>query len=254
MYVRAKKWLGQHFLRDENVCRKIAGLVPTENIPPVLLEIGPGTGALTRFLPKEAYQRILLLDVDRESIAFLNKNYNYAPFEIMEADFLAQDLATLAGGPLVVCGNFPYNISSQIFFKVLDFKDMVPTLIGMVQKEVGRRIATGPGSREYGILSVLLQTWYDIKYEFTVAPGAFVPPPKVDSGVLSFHRNSRTELPIEQKYFTRIVKEAFNQRRKTLRNALKGSTPPGFDHPYFEKRAEQLSVEEFIELAVALKG
>ncbi len=252
--VRAKKWLGQHFLRDLGYARKLAGLIPLDTGAKTLLEVGPGTGALTQFLPTEPFREVVLVEVDRESIKFLNEHYAKEPFKIVEADFLHMPLDDVMREGCIVVGNYPYNISSQIFFKILDHYDKVPFSAGMVQKEVGVRLASGPGNKDYGILSVLLQVWYKVKVEYKVPPGAFVPPPKVDSAIVSFKRNKRENLPVEWKFFMRIVKEAFNQRRKTLRNALKSSTPPGFDHPLLDKRAEQLGVEEFIGLAVAIRG
>jgi 16S rRNA (adenine1518-N6/adenine1519-N6)-dimethyltransferase len=252
--VRAKKWLGQHFLRDLNFARKLAALIPAGLPAKTLLEVGPGTGSLTQFLPVDTFEQVLLVEVDKESVAYLNEHYNRLPFRILENDFLKMPLDEVMQEGCAVVGNYPYNISSQIFFRILEHYGQVPFSAGMVQKEVGVRLASGPGNKDYGILSVLLQTWYKVRVEFKVPPGAFQPPPKVDSVVVSFTRNKRASLPFEWKFMMRIVKEGFNQRRKTLRNALKSSTPPNFDHPYLDKRAEQLGVEEFIELCVAIKG
>ena len=254
MYVRPKKWLGQHFLRDANISRKIAELVARPGLGRVLIEIGPGTGALTTHLPTDGYSALHLLDVDAEAVAVLKQTYQPPLYYVAEADFLLQDLASIsAGRGLVVAGNFPYNISSQIFFKVLTEVLLVEQVVCMLQKEVARRLAAGPGNKEYGILSVLLQTWYDIRYAFTVKPGAFFPPPKVDSGVIQLSRNSRQALPCSKAFYERVVKTAFGQRRKTLRNALGAILHPGFEHPALTQRAEELSVEAFITLATALE-
>ena len=253
MYVRPKKWLGQHFLRDTSASQRIAALIASPGLGRVLIEIGAGTGSLTRFLPTDGYASLMLLDIDPESITVLAQSYLSEPYQVCLADFLTQNLPTIsAGRGLVVAGNFPYNISSQIFFKVLEDVLLVEQVVCMVQKEVGRRLASAPGNKEYGILSVLLQTWYDIKYAFTVKPGAFFPPPKVDSGVIVLTRNSRQSLPVDKAFFERVIKTAFGQRRKTLRNALGPIIPPGFDDAQLAQRAEQLSVEHFIALSVKL--
>ena len=249
MNVKPKKWLGQHFLRTESFSQRIAALIPLPKGPTVLLEVGPGTAALTKHLPTAGFSKVLLVEIDRESIAFLQADYAAPPYEIVPLDFLKLNLEELTTETIYVAGNFPYNISTQILFKVLEHRDQVPFCIGMLQKEVGRRISNGPGTKEYGILSVLLQLWYDVKYEFLVPPGAFVPPPKVDSCVVSCTRNERMAINIPEKYFTSLVKEAFNQRRKTLRNAVKSFTPAGTDHPMLDKRAEQLGIEDFLLLA-----
>lgn len=250
--VRAKKWLGQHFLRDLGFARRLAALIPETTGAAYLLEVGPGTGALTQFLPTQPFEKVILVDVDSESIAYLRHHYSQSPYQVLEADFLSMPLQEVMAPGCVVVGNYPYNISSQIFFRILEHYDEVPFSAGMVQREVGVRLASGPGNKDYGILSVLLQTWYKVKVEFKVPPGAFQPPPKVDSVVVSLTRNSRKTLPVDWKFMVRIVKEAFNQRRKTLRNALKSSTPPAFEHPLLDKRAEQLGVDEFISLCQAI--
>ena len=258
-HIRAKKWLGQHFLADTSVSKKIAALLPISGQGAALVEVGPGEGALTQFLPVDGYRGIYLLDVDPESIEVLHGRFANAPYHVRLADFLQADFDSFEPGKVVVAGNFPYNISSQIFFKVLDEMERVDVLVCMVQREVARRIASGPGNKEYGILSVLLQLWYDIKYAFTVKPGAFIPPPKVDSGVIVFTRNKRqpADLGVPTAFVTQVVKAAFNQRRKMLRNTLAAVRPhiPENDAafaPFLNKRAEQLSVQEFLTIARAL--
>jgi 16S rRNA (adenine1518-N6/adenine1519-N6)-dimethyltransferase len=258
--VRPKKSLGQHFLKDVNICRKIAGLVPEQGNDRVLVEIGPGTGNLTKFLPTEGYKAIYLMDIDRDSIPVLAKDYPTAPYHVLLQDFLTLDFTTLPEGDIVIVGNFPYNISSQLFFKMLEQPGRIVHITCMVQREVARRLASGPVSKEYGILSVLLQTWYDIRYEFTVKPGAFIPPPRVDSGVITLSRNSRVDLPLAWPFFQTVVKTAFSQRRKQLGNALGPLLNAKADEaitqqlaPFLTRRAEQLSVDEFLQLAVLLR-
>jgi len=254
-HIRAKKWLGQHFLTDTSVSRKIAALLPADGAGAALVEIGPGEGALTKHLPTEGYRGLYLLDVDAESVEVLNRSYTAGPYHVRLQDFLTVDFDDFGPGPVVVAGNFPYNISSQIFFKVLEEVDRVPVLVCMVQKEVAKRIASGPGNKEYGILSVLMQLWFTIRYSFTVKPGAFLPPPKVESGVITFHRNKRRaeDLGVPAAFVTQVVKAAFNQRRKMLRNALTSVVSPLPETvPFLDKRAEQLSVDEFLSLARAL--
>ena len=254
-HIKAKKWLGQHFLTDKTICARIGALLPPDGNGAALIEVGPGEGALTDHLPTAGYRGLYLMDVDAESVAVLRQRYTALPYHVQLADFLQADLAQTGEGPVVVAGNFPYNISSQIFFKVLADYDRIPTVVCMVQREVARRIASGPGNKEYGILSVLLQLWYNIKYAFTVKPGSFLPPPKVDSGVIVLTRNSRqpADLPVPHAFFQHVVKAAFNQRRKMLRNAL-ASLGIALDDgvPHLDSRAEQLSVAAFIDLAVAL--
>jgi 16S rRNA (adenine1518-N6/adenine1519-N6)-dimethyltransferase len=247
--VRPKKSLGQHFLKDLSVAERIAGaLSPFPDLP--VLEIGPGTGVLTQFLLRNKSD-LSVVELDKESVIYLNEHYPELRGRIIEADFLKLDLADLFPGKFCVIGNYPYNISSQIFFKVLDYKDKIPCCSGMLQKEVAERLASKPGKKAYGIISVLLQVWYDIEYLFTVGPEVFDPPPKVNSAVIRMTRNSRTNLPCDEALFKTVVKTAFNQRRKTLRNSLKSllekeNTISGL--PIFDKRPEQLSVAEFIEL------
>ena len=244
--VRAKKNLGQHFLTDNHVaCRIVESL--TSNIPNVL-EIGPGMGVLTQYLfQSEAYTTIAL-DIDIESIDYLKNKYPEHLQQIIHGDFLCADLSTFFGEePFAVIGNFPYNISTQILFRILQFKNQVPEVVGMFQKEVAMRIAAPPGSKTYGITSVLLQSYYDIEYLFTVDEHQFAPPPKVKSAVIRLTRNNVEKLDCDEVLFVKLVKAAFNQRRKMMRNSIKSFCPEtGFSHPFLEKRPEQLSVGDFI--------
>lgn len=247
--VKPKKSLGQHFLKDLDIARQIADTVSAYKGMPVL-EVGPGMGVLTQFL-LEAGQDLTVVELDRESVEYLNEHFPQLQGRIIGEDFLKLDLATLFPGEFCVIGNYPYNISSQIFFKVADYKDRIPCCSGMIQKEVAERMAAAPGSKTYGILSVLLQAWYDIEYLLTVPEHVFNPPPKVKSAVIRMTRNSTTQLGCDETLFKRVVKTGFNQRRKTLRNSLKpllGKENEIFDDPIFDKRPEQLSVQQFIEL------
>ena len=215
-----------------------------------VLEIGPGMGVLTRFL-LEAGHDLTVVELDGESVDFLRRHFPELEGRILAEDFLRLDLGRIFPGEFCVIGNYPYNISSQIFFKVLDYKDRVPCCSGMLQKEVAERLAAGPGSKTYGILSVLLQAWYDIEYLFTVGEEVFDPPPKVKSAVLRMTRNDRRELGCDERLFKTVVKTSFNQRRKTLRNSMRpllGKDFPDYGLPVFDKRPEQLSVEQFVEL------
>lgn len=246
--VRAKKHLGQHFLTDLNIARKIATSLELESRMPVL-EVGPGMGVLTQFLLEEPTVDLSVVEIDTESVGYLRHYYPTLP--IFEGDFLKMDLKQLYNGPFCVIGNFPYNISSQIFFKVLANKDQIPCTVGMIQKEVAERLAEPPGSKTYGILSVLLQAYFDIEYLFTVNENVFNPPPKVKSAVIRLRRNKRTSIGCDDKLFVTVVKTAFNQRRKQMRNSLKpllGKDNPVYSLPIFNERPEQLSVDEFIEL------
>lgn len=250
MEVRAKKALGQHFLTDQSIARSIVeALEPGSSVRDVL-EVGPGMGVLTQYLLERDDISPVMVELDSESVEYLLKHFPEIDGRLIEADFLKLDLGQVFKGPFRVIGNFPYNISSQIFFKILEYKDQVPEVVCMIQKEVADRIAEGPGSKVYGILSVLLQAWYDIEYLISVGPGAFAPPPKVKSAVIRLRRNSRTELGCDPGMFKSVVKTAFNQRRKTLRNALKPILPEGLDtsDPVFDLRAERLSVEDFVRL------
>ena len=311
MEVRAKKSLGQHFLTDQDIARRIVDSLQGSPV----LEVGPGMGVLTKYLiphlagqalepgrvhsrfaaaeyglsstPAPATEeteqsptvspRLKAIEIDKESVAYLKKHFPELGDGLIEGDFLKMDLQGLFPGQFSIIGNFPYNISSQIFFKIIDNRDLVPEVVCMIQKEVAERIAEKPGTKTYGILSVFLQAWYDIEYLFTVGSGAFNPPPKVQSAVIRLTRNSRTELGCDEKLFKTIVKTAFGQRRKTLRNSLKpllqkagGSTPltnrqtsdtirslsgvegPVTEGPVFDLRPERLSVEDFIDLTLRL--
>lgn len=248
--VRPKKALGQHFLTDQHVAERIAATMDGFLQYPIL-EIGPGTGVLTRWL-LDMGADLKVVEIDRESVAYLNANFPALAGRIIEGDFLQKDLNEIFGGaPFCVIGNYPYNISSQIFFKVLDYKDSVPCCSGMLQKEVAERLAAKEGTKVRGILSVLLQAWYDVDYLFTVSEHVFCPPPKVKSGVIKMQRNSRTELPCDERLFRSVVKTTFGQRRKTLRNSIKPLLPPGVaipESPLLALRPEELSVEQFFEL------
>ncbi len=249
MEVRAKKALGQHFLTDQNIAR---GIVNALNVSPVrdVLEIGPGMGVLSQYLLEREDLDLKMVEVDGESVDYLLTHFEKADGRVMLADFLNLDMAVVFPGEYRVIGNFPYNISSQIFFKILDDKDRVSEVVCMIQKEVADRIAEKPGSKTYGILSVLLQAWYDIDYILSVGPGAFCPPPKVKSSVIRLRRNARTELGCDETLFKKVVKTAFGQRRKTLRNALKPMLPaspaPEEVARMLDLRAETLGVEDFI--------
>lgn len=307
--VRAKKHLGQHFLTDLNIARKISDslmagdpvCMPTGRVGgesgqsadsgsaksgnngreisgrpasdcgtseysadgssyrhtgggdagrPAVLEVGPGMGVLTQFLLQRNDIELYAAEIDAESVEYLRAKFPQLTPRLLEEDFLKMDIAGRFPYGVRIIGNFPYNISSQIFFKVLENRDIVPEVVGMVQREVAVRIAEPPGSREYGILSVLLQAWYDIEYLFTVNENVFVPPPKVKSAVIRLKRNKTTELDCDEKLFVKVVKASFGQRRKMLKNSLKAvfGDLGGEDHPFFTTRAEQLSVADFVEL------
>jgi len=245
--VRPKKHLGQHFLTDKNIAGKIAGCLSKDFS--TICELGPGTGILTDALLQRTFIKDLkLIEIDNESIEHLKLTKSDNRIEIIEADFLKYDLKKISSSPFALIGNFPYNISSQIFFKVIENRDLIPETVGMIQKEVAERIAAPPGSKTYGILSVLLQSWFDITYCFTVNEGVFFPPPRVKSAVIRLRRNQVTTLNCNEALFINVVKTAFNQRRKTLRNALKSVTGNNFEHPLLGERAEQLSCQQFEEL------
>ncbi len=283
MEVRAKKALGQHFLTDQSVAKRIVGALKGSAAEVCgaaeangkgiasgfagektdsaggrdkVLEIGPGMGVLSQYLLEREDIDLVMIEIDGESVDYLVSHFDKAEGRIIQGDYLKLDVGKLFDGPYRVIGNFPYNISSQIFFKILEDKDRVPEVVCMIQKEVAERIAEKPGSKTYGILSVLLQAWYDIEYVLTVGPGAFVPPPKVHSAVIRLTRNSRTSLGCDEKLFKTVVKAAFNQRRKTLRNALKPLIPEGLDtsDAIFDLRAERLSVEDFVSLTLQIQG
>ena len=253
--VTAKKHLGQHFLKDPAVSVRIASLLSEDN-PPQILEVGPGTGALTRPLLERFGEAVHVVEIDAESVAYLRDAEWMNPEHVHAADLLRSTPEALGmTGPFAVAGNFPYNISSQILFKVLDWRDRVPECVGMFQKEVADRVCAPHGSKVYGILSVLLQTYYICEYAFTVGPGAFLPPPKVQSGVIRLVRTPDRDPDVDYEQLRRVVKAGFGQRRKTLRNALRAG---GFDaasipDPWLGKRAEQLSPPEFVELARVLR-
>lgn len=248
--VKPKKALGQHFLTDLNVAARIAATLDDHKGLPVL-EVGPGMGVLTRFLLNNGHD-VKVAEIDTESVAYLNANFPDLEGRIIEGDFLQMRLDEMYGGKdFCVIGNYPYNISSQIFFKVLDYKNEVTCCSGMLQKEVAERLAAPPGTKTRGILSVLLQAWYDVEYLFTVNENVFNPPPKVKSGVVRLRRNAVTDLGCDERLFKTVVKTSFGQRRKTLRNSLRGLLPPESTIPddvIFMRRPEQLSVEEFIYL------
>ena len=250
--VRAKKALGQHFLTDLNIARKIcdslSGGSPEQ--PCEVLEVGCGMGVLTQFLLRRDDIRTWGAEIDGESVVYLHAHYpEFAP-RLIEGDFLKMNLEERFPEGLQLIGNFPYNISSQIFFKVLENRHLIPECVGMIQKEVAVRIAEPPGSREYGILSVLLQAWYDIDYLFTVNETVFNPPPKVKSAVIRLKRNEVEKLDCDEALFIKVVKASFNQRRKMIRNSLRAvfGNFGGEEHEFFSKRAEQLSVADFVAL------
>lgn len=238
--VRAKKHLGQHFLTDLSIAERIVRALSGGRA----LEVGPGMGVLTQFLLAREDISLTAVEVDGESVDYLREHF--PSLAVIEEDFLHMPLIERTN----IIGNFPYNISSQIFFRVLEFRDLVPEVVGMVQREVGVRLAAGPGGRDYGILSVLLQAWYDIEYLFTVNEGVFSPPPKVKSAVIRLRRNGVRELGCDEKLFIQVVKAAFGQRRKMLRNAIGAAFPSlrNEEHRFFTMRAEQLSVANFVEL------
>lgn len=248
--VRAKKHLGQHFLNDKKAAERIVNaLTPSLGYQQVL-EVGPGMGILTDFLLDQENFETFLIDIDAESISYLSQRYPDLGSKLIQGDFLKLDFSLIFGDKMAIIGNFPYNISSQILFKVLEERNRVMEVVGMFQKEVAERCVAKPGNKEYGILSVFLQAFYHLEYLFTVKAGAFNPPPKVLSGVIRMVRNDRTVLDCDEKLFWRVVKAGFNQRRKTLRNALSGVLPKNKmgNNPFYELRAERLSVEDFITL------
>jgi 16S rRNA (adenine1518-N6/adenine1519-N6)-dimethyltransferase len=248
-YVKAKKHFGQHFLKDMQIAQRIVDSLQVTSPTPVL-EVGPGTGVLTQFLLQNPLVELTAIEVDSESVAFLEEHY--PQLKLIEADFLKVDVHKYFGyDAFNLIGNFPYNISSQIFFKVLEHRDQIPLVVGMVQKEVAERMAAQSGNKTYGILSVLLQAFYHIEYLFTVSEQVFDPPPKVKSAVIRLSRNEVSRLDCDEKLFKTVVKTAFNQRRKMLRNSLKplvGLESPLYEDPLFDKRPEQLDVQTFIEL------
>ncbi|MCF6347919.1 MAG: 16S rRNA (adenine(1518)-N(6)/adenine(1519)-N(6))-dimethyltransferase RsmA [Flavobacteriaceae bacterium] len=249
MTVRAKKHLGQHFLKDENIAKKIANTL-TEKGYDTVLEIGPGMGVLTKYLLKKEFTTHVI-EIDTESVEYLKAHYLNLTDRIISKNFLKINISDeFQDKPFAIIGNFPYNISSQILFKTLENKHQIPELSGMFQKEVAQRIAEKPGSKVYGILSVLTQAFYDVEYLFTVPPNVFNPPPKVDSGVIRLIRKENYILPVDEQLFYKVVKTAFNQRRKTIRNSLKtlNLSDKLREDTIFAQRPEQLSVQEFISL------
>lgn len=244
--VRAKKSLGQHFLKDLDIARRIVQTVESGNV----LEIGPGMGVLTQFLLQNKNINLNAIEIDRESVVYLKEWY--PELNLIEGDFLKLDLSTLfSGDSFSVIGNYPYNISSQIFFKVLEYKDRISVCSGMIQKEVAERLVSKPNNKAYGILSVFLQAYYDVEYLFTVPEYVFNPPPKVKSAVIRFTRNNIKQLDCDEQLFKTVVKTSFNQRRKQMRNSLQqlvGKGNPILENQIFTKRPEQLDVEQFVEL------
>ncbi len=246
MEVRAKKRLGQHFLKNEDIARRIAEAVQTPNAQ--VLEIGPGMGVLTQFLLQQSFSDFSVIELDEESVAYLQEHFPQLGHHLISGDFLQLDLGSRYSGPFVIVGNFPYNISSQILFKVLEYKDQAVEVVGMFQKEVAERVTAMAGKKQYGIISVLLQAFYDTEYLFTVGENEFLPPPKVKSAVIRITRNFDKKLHCDEELFRKIVKTAFNYRRKTLRNALQSLPfPPEIvaSDPIFTKRAEQLNVQDY---------
>jgi 16S rRNA (adenine1518-N6/adenine1519-N6)-dimethyltransferase len=250
--VKAKKFLGQHFLTDERIAERIVESLSTETNH--ILEIGPGMGVLTKYLIKKDELDFHVVEIDRESVAYLHDHY--PTLDVIEGDFLQYYLTYLYHDTFSIIGNFPYNISSQILFKVFDNRDRVSEVVGMFQKEVAERVAAGPGSKTYGILSVLLSAFYNIEYLFTVNENVFNPPPKVKSAVIRLRRNDVKSLECDEKLFVQVVKAGFNQRRKTLRNALRQLNLPldRISEETLAKRAEQLSVAQFIEITKTIES
>ena len=252
--VRPKKHLGQHFLKDTAIAQRIVDSLTLHGDYQHVLEIGPGTGVLTQFLLQQPDYALTVIEIDRESVTYLKQQYPALP--VLSEDFLKAHLSKHLPTPYAVIGNFPYNISSQIFFRVLDERDHVPEVVGMLQKEVAERLCAPPGSKTYGILSVLLQAYYSVEYLFTVEPHVFHPPPRVRSAVIRLQRNTVPQLPCDEVLFRRVVKQGFQNRRKTLRNALKplnlSATVQSL--PVLNQRAEQLSVDDFVALTQQISG
>ena len=248
--VRAKKSLGQHFLTDENIAKDIVESLKATGLNKIL-EIGPGMGVLTKYLIRNKYFETNVIEIDHESVDYLHVHFPELKGHIIEGDFLQIDIpAQISDQPFALIGNLPYNISSQIFFKVLENRKLIPEIVCMLQKEVALRISSGPGNKDYGILSVFLQAWYNIEFLFSVPDYVFDPPPKVQSGVIRLTANGRTDLGCNEKLFRQVVKQAFNQRRKMLRNSIRSFSPriEELDPVLLTRRPEQLSVVEFIDL------
>lgn len=247
--VKPKKFLGQHFLKDLEIAKQIADTL--DDVPGIpIIEVGPGMGVLTQYL-LEKDRKLTVVELDRDSVPYLNEHFPALKGHIIEGDFLRMNLTEIYPDQFCIIGNYPYNISSQIFFKVLDYKNHIPCCSGMLQKEVAERIASKPGKKAYGILSVLLQAWYDIEYLFTVDETVFDPPPRVKSAVIKLVRNKRQTMGCDEKLFKTVIKTSFNQRRKTLRNSMKamlGKDNEAYSDTIFDKRPEQLSVEDFVYL------
>jgi 16S rRNA (adenine1518-N6/adenine1519-N6)-dimethyltransferase len=256
--VKPKKHLGQHFLEDEQIAQRIVEALQVPTNCKVVIEIGAGTGVLTQYLVQKTDFQLYVAEIDTESVAYLHKKYAHLKSYIQEVDFLTLDLNTWilpdASPELAIISNFPYNISSQIFFKILDHKDRVTEVVGMLQKEVAERLASPAGTRDYGILSVFLQAYYEVEYLFAVEPEVFNPPPKVRSGVIRLRRNQVSRLPCDEMQFRNVVKTGFNQRRKTLRNALKPllGGKDASKISFLDLRAEQLSVDDFVKLTLEI--
>lgn len=243
-----KKSLGQHFLTDRNIARKIVSALHAEGCNSIV-EIGPGTGVLTALLAERKNIDTYFVEIDREAVTLLRESFPGIRDRIIHADFLSMDMERDFKAPVAIIGNLPYNISSPVFFKILDNRNRVSEVVCMIQKEVARRIASPPGSRDYGILSVLMQAFYTVDYLFTVSPGVFNPPPKVNSGVIRMMRRETANLPCDEGKFFRVVKTSFNQRRKMLRNSLQNNFGMrDKEDPLLKKRPEQLSVDDFVEL------
>ena len=249
--VKAKKFLGQHFLTDENIALRIVDSLSGQSSN--VIEIGPGMGVLTKYLIGKQGLNFHVIEIDRESVAWLHEHY--PTLDVIEGDFLKLDVSALFHGPFAVIGNFPYNISSQILFRVFECRNQAVEVVGMFQKEVAERVSAGPGNKTYGILSVLLSAFYNIEYLFTVHEHVFNPPPKVTSAVIRLTRNDVTSLECDEQLFVKVVKAGFNQRRKTLRNALRSANLPidSVNEDFLGKRAEQLSVDEFIRLTKSIQ-
>ncbi|MDR0969744.1 MAG: 16S rRNA (adenine(1518)-N(6)/adenine(1519)-N(6))-dimethyltransferase RsmA [Lentimicrobiaceae bacterium] len=245
--VKPKKSLGQHFLIDQNIAQKIVKQLSTDHDK--VIEVGAGMGVLTQYLLPELKEKLVVVEIDSESVAYLSEHFPELRTNLIEVDFLRTKLTDFSAENIGIIGNFPYNISSQIFFHIIDYKEIVTEVVGMVQKEVAERLSSPPGKKAYGILSVLLQAWYDIEYLFTVNENVFNPPPKVKSAVIRLRRNNTKKLNCDEILFKKIIKQAFNQRRKTLRNSLRPLLNAEIiENKIFDKRPEQLRVDEFIVL------
>lgn len=254
--IRPKKFLGQHFLKDKNIARKITESLTSGPQDETVLEIGPGTGVLTDFLTERPFKKIILVEVDRDSIAYLNEHYIQKNIQLVDGDFLKIQLADYTSEDISIIGNLPYFISSQIFFRILEQKSQVKEVVCMIQKEVGERICAPHGNKTYGILSVLIGAYYKTEMLFKVPPGVFNPPPKVDSAVIRLQRKERLKLECDEVLFKKIVKQGFQNRRKTLRNALKPILLPVelTEQSIFSKRAEQLSIDDFVQLTLKIQN